>query len=46
MKPEEKFMKRAIELAKVSASNGDYAVAALIVKDGATLAEGTTMLKS
>ena len=45
MKAEERFMERAIELAKKSAKAGDYALGVVIVKDGAVIATGTTNLK-
>ena len=35
-----KFMKRAIELAKIAALNGEVPVGAVIVKDGKIIAEG------
>lgn len=40
MSYEEKFMKRAIELAKEAAANDEVPVGAVIVKDGIIVAEG------
>ena len=45
MQTEEKFMKAAIELAKASATEGDYALAAVIVKNGEIVGAGKTHLK-
>lgn len=45
-KPEEKYMKLAIETAEISAKNGDYAHGAVIVKDGVVIATGYETLKS
>jgi len=45
MKAEEKFMATAIELAKQSAADGDYALAAVVVKDGEIIGTGQTRLK-
>lgn len=38
-------MREAIELAKESAKNGDYALGAVIVKDNQIVSRGTTMIK-
>ena len=45
MRPEELYMQKAIDMARDSAVNGDYAVGAVIVKDGEIVAEGQTLLK-
>ena len=45
-KPEEKYMKLAIEAAELSAKNGDYGHGAVIVKDGEVIATGYETLKS
>ncbi len=46
MEVEGKFMKRAIELAKEAAREGDYAVGAVVVKDNHIISEGRDTLKS
>lgn len=38
---DEVFMRRAIELAKISFSNGEIPVGAVVVKNGSIIAEGT-----
>ncbi len=45
MKPNQKMMEAAIEAAKESAKNGDYALGAVIEKDGKIISVGTTNLK-
>ncbi|MFH1055648.1 MAG: nucleoside deaminase [Candidatus Altiarchaeota archaeon] len=45
MQAKKEFMQKAIELAKESAKNGDYALGAVIVKDDEIIATGTTHLK-
>ncbi len=45
MEAKEEFMQKAIELAKESAKNRDYALGAIIVKDDTIIATGTTNLK-
>ncbi len=45
MKPNEKFMRHAIILAKESAQKGDYALGAIIVKGNKIIATGTTNIK-
>lgn len=45
MKAKEKFMNKAIELARESARKGDYATGAVIAKDDQVIAIGTTNLK-
>lgn len=42
--PDRATMERAIELAKESFKEGDYAVAALIILDGKIIAEATTTI--
>ncbi|MEA3248311.1 MAG: deaminase, partial [Nanoarchaeota archaeon] len=37
-------MEKSINVARMSAKEGDYAVGAIIVKDGKVLAEGKTLL--
>jgi len=44
MEVKEEFMQKAIELAKKSAQNGDYAVGAVIVKNNEIIASGTSNL--
>lgn len=46
MKPEEKFMLKAIEAAKKSARNGDYAHGSVVVKNGKIISTGYETLKS
>ncbi|MEA3329856.1 MAG: nucleoside deaminase, partial [Nanoarchaeota archaeon] len=41
---QKKFMEKAISIAKKSAKGEDYAVGAIIVKDGKVLSEGKTLL--
>jgi tRNA(Arg) A34 adenosine deaminase TadA len=45
MQTEEKFMKTAIELAKESALENDYALAAIVIKNGEVVGIGKTRLK-
>lgn len=45
MEAEKRFMSKAIEIAKNSAKKGDYAVGAIIVKEGEIIAIGKTLLK-
>lgn len=45
-KPEEKYMRLAIEAAAQSAKNGDYGHGAVIVKNGEVIATGYETLKS
>ncbi|MBI2673642.1 nucleoside deaminase [Candidatus Woesearchaeota archaeon] len=45
MQAKKEFMQKAIELAKESAKNGDYALGAVIVKEDEIIATGTTNLK-
>jgi tRNA(Arg) A34 adenosine deaminase TadA len=45
MKAEKKFMVAVIELAKQSAADGDYALAAVVVKGGEIIGIGQTRLK-
>lgn len=45
IKPDKKFMEKAIELAKKSWENWDYALGVVIVKDDKIIATGTTNLK-
>lgn len=45
MESKKEFMVKAIELAKKSAKNGDYALGAVIVKGSKVIASGTTNLK-
>lgn len=45
MEPKEEFMQKAIDLAKISAQSGDYAVGAVIVNNNEIIASGTTKLK-
>ena len=40
IKPEEKFMRAAIETARDSQTQGDYAIGAVVVKDGKIIARG------
>jgi tRNA(Arg) A34 adenosine deaminase TadA len=44
--PEEKYMRKAIEAAVVSAQNGDYGHGAVVVQDGEVIATGYETLKS
>ncbi|MCK5321445.1 nucleoside deaminase [Candidatus Pacearchaeota archaeon] len=44
MKIQKKFMEESISVARKSAKEGDYAIGAIIVKDGKVLAEGKTLL--
>jgi tRNA(adenine34) deaminase len=44
-KARKEFMMKAIEYAKESAKNGDYALCALVVKGDRIIAKGTTNLK-
>ncbi|MDA3836711.1 MAG: nucleoside deaminase [Nanoarchaeota archaeon] len=46
MNAKKEFMEEAIRIAKESAEEGDYAVGAVIIKDGKILARGKTLLKS
>ncbi len=46
MKSVEKFMRKAIESAKNSASRGDYAIGAVVVKDNKIISIGKETLKS
>ena len=45
-KPQEKYMRLAIEAAIQSAKNGDYGHGAVVVKDGGVIATGYESLKS
>ncbi len=45
MQADKRFMKTAIELARESAKEGDYALAAIIVKNGEVVGTGKTRLK-
>lgn len=45
MNAENKFMQHAIDVAKESAAEGDYAVGAIIEKNGVVIAVGKTLLK-
>lgn len=46
MNASEEMMMRAIQVAKESAKEGDYAVGAVIDRDGEVIAEGKTLLKT
>lgn len=46
MEPQRQFMEAAIEAAKTSASNGDYGIGAVVVKDGKIISTGYETLKS
>ena len=45
MQPQKEFMITAIEIAKESATDGDYALAAVVVKNGEIIGVGKTRLK-
>lgn len=46
IQPQEKYMQQAIEAAKQSGFNGDYAIGALVVKDEEIISVGYETLKS